>query len=312
MLTLGISSHFLDSISEPGEGRIENLAPDVWNFSHLPVLSTSMNLVNIETLDLPGLQPYRTLRRPVEHHREGFFVAEGEKVVLRLLESPLEIVSALVTPEWLHDLEKRGDWSSRNMAVYVAPKRLLETIVGYRLHQGIMAVGRIPPPAGLNEILPSLPKPLLLVAIDGLTNAENLGVLVRNCAAFGVQALIVGETSSSPYLRRAVRNSMGSIFSLQVAPVPNLVQTLNELRSAWGVTAIAAHPRAAGTLANIDVQDNCCVVFGSEGDGISSAVLEACSTKAAIPMRDGIDSLNVASASAVFLYEVKRQRTGEE
>src|SRR5208282_1880680 len=79
-----------------------------------------------------------------------------------------------------------------------------------------LAVGKVPPPASLEDILSKNPKPLLLVAVDALTSAENLGALVRNCVAFGVQALIVGETSSSPFLRRAVRNSMGTIFQLPV------------------------------------------------------------------------------------------------
>ena len=84
------------------------------------------------------------------------------------------------------------------------------------MFQGVLAVGKIPPPASLDDILSKSPKPRLLVAVDALTSAENLGALVRNCVAFGVQALIVGETSSSPFLRRAVRNSMGTIFQLPV------------------------------------------------------------------------------------------------
>lgn len=268
-----------------------------------------MKTLEIDKLDLPGLRPYKTLRRPVDHNREGIFVAEGEKVVLRLLESRMEVVSILLTPEWLERLRERSELSSRETLVYVAPKHLMETIVGFHLHQGIMAVGKIPTPVRLFDLLPQLAKPYLLVAVDGLTNAENLGVLVRTCAAFGVQALIVGETSSSPYLRRAVRNSMGAVFSLPVAPVESLSKVLRELHASHGVETVAAHPGSTKKLPQINVRRGCCFVFGSEGEGISPSVLEACSQTAAIPMHNGVDSLNVAVASAVVLYEVRRQRS---
>ena len=263
----------------------------------------------IHTLDDPALQTYRTLRRPVEHHRQGIFVAEGSRVVERLLHSKLEVLSVLATPQWLEFFRSTLESLSPAPEVFVGERSLLETIVGFHLHQGIMAVGRIPRPAALNEILSGAERPYLLVGVDGLTNAENLGVLVRNCAAFGVQALIVGETSSSPYLRRAVRNSMGSVFSLPVVHVNQLPSTLAELRQHHAVRIIAAHPGAPHhTLPHSSLRADCCIVFGSEGEGISSDVLAVCDDTVAIRMHNNVDSLNVASASAVFLHEARRMR----
>jgi tRNA G18 (ribose-2'-O)-methylase SpoU len=172
----------------------------------------------------------------------------------------------------------------------------------------VLAVGRIPALPALPEILARSPKPRLFVAVEGLTNAENLGALVRNAAAFHVQALIVGETSSSPFLRRAVRNSMGTIFRLPVIETDNLVAALGGLR-AQGIRCIAAHPRAsAATLSRADFAGDCCIVFGSEGHGLTPAALQACDDAAAIPMPSTVDSLNVGAAAAVFLYEANRQR----
>jgi tRNA G18 (ribose-2'-O)-methylase SpoU len=146
--------------------------------------------------------------------------------------------------------------------------------------------------------------------VDALTNAENLGALVRNCVAFGVQGLLVGETSNSPYLRRAVRSSMGTIFQLPVVELASLAQTLRELRG-QGIRCVAAHPHTdRRTVAQSDLALDCCLVFGSEGYGISPAVLEQCDEAVAIPMHPGVDSLNVGSAGAVFLYEASRQRGG--
>jgi len=266
----------------------------------------------VEALDDKELQPYRTLRRPLEHFQQRIFVAEGEKVVRRLLDSSLEVVSLLMTPQWYETLSRTSNLetvtSSHSTKIYLADKHLLESIVGYNLHQGIMAIGKVPRERTLEEILASVKKPYLLVALDGLVNAENVGVVVRNCAAFGVDAILVGETSSSPYLRRAVRNSMGTVFQLPVVHLEHLADTLRELRQ-HDVRILGTTPKATVMLQQTNLRGNICIVFGNEGEGISRNILTLCSKFVAIPMRTGTDSLNVASASAVVLYEANRQRT---
>jgi tRNA G18 (ribose-2'-O)-methylase SpoU len=285
----------------------------------------------ISSFDSPELQPYATLRRPVEHRQQGIFVAESEKVVRRLLESRLTVVSVVLPEKWLLEYRPLLEARPETVHVYLAEKKVLETLIGFTMFQGVLAVGKVPPPASLAEILAKSPLPKLFVAVDELANAENLGALVRNCVAFGVQALIVGETSSSPYLRRAVRNSMGTIFQLPVieiggaklpagrettlksdsrghSPDQTLVQTLRELRS-HGIRCIAAHPHTdQKLLSQTDFTGDCCLVFGSEGAGISRAVLKSCDEAVAIPMSPTVDSLNVGAAGAVFLYEANRQR----
>ena len=184
------------------------------------------------------------------------------------------------------------------------------------MFQGVLAVGKLPARLSFDDVLQKSPSPRLMVAVDGLSNSENLGALVRNCAAFRVQSLIVGETSSSPFLRRAVRNSMGAIFQLPVLELENnthdkgsknLAQTLKDLR-ARGVRCVAAHPGGKKKLSDADFTRDCCVVFGSEGTGISQSVLESCDEAVSIPMPEKVDSLNVGAAAAVFLYEANRQR----
>jgi tRNA G18 (ribose-2'-O)-methylase SpoU len=272
-----------------------------------------MHLVSVTTLDESDLQPYKTLRRPLEHERSGIFVAEGEKVVRRLLESNLDVSTILLTPEWLEQYRPTLEGRPGDLRVYVAPKNLVESIVGFHLHQGIMAVARIPTPIGLAQAIRQSKRPALFVAVEGLTNAENLGVLVRNCAAFGADALLVGETSSSPYLRRAVRNSMGTVFTLPVVHLTSLVEAINEMKSVHGLRVVAAHPHAEKkTLHTVSLREDTCVVFGSEGEGIDPAVLAVCDDSVTIPMENNVDSLNVASASAVFLFEVQRQRKNSD
>ena len=267
------------------------------------------HLHRIESLDLPELAPYRTLKRPVNHQALGIFVAESEKVVRRLLASHFHVVSVLLPEKWVSEFETLLRLRPENIPVYVVEKKeLLERLIGFSMFQGVMAVGKVPAPVLLDEIIAKSSQPRFFVAVDALANAENLGVLVRNCVAFGVQALLVGETSSSPFLRRAVRNSMGTIFQLPVVEPTNLAHALRELRD-QGVRCIAAHPSASGkTVAQADLSSDCCVVFGSEGYGISPNVLRACDEAVAIPMPPTVDSLNVGSAAAVFLYEANRQR----
>jgi tRNA G18 (ribose-2'-O)-methylase SpoU len=265
-------------------------------------------LNKIESFDQPELQPYRTMRRQMEHKEQGIFVAEGEKVVRRLIESRFEVISALLPEKWFRDLEPMLAARPETIQVFIAEKELLETLTGFSMYQGLLAVGRIPPPLPLEAILEQAPRPRLLAAIDSLSSAENVGALVRNCAAFNASALIIGETCTSPYLRRAVRNSMGAILHLPVFQSQNLAGTLKELRGK-GIRSVAAHPHVDGrTLLQADLTAECCLVFGSEGYGISPAVLAACDDAVAVPMPPIVDSLNVGAAAAVFLYEANRQR----
>ncbi|HZR16518.1 MAG TPA: RNA methyltransferase [Verrucomicrobiae bacterium] len=263
----------------------------------------------IDSFDIPDLQPYRTMRRQSEHRQQGIFVAEGEKVVRRLLQSRFAVVSVLLPDKWLTELTPLLERRPEQVRVYVADKSLLETLTGFSMYQGLLAIGKVPLQPSLQEIFAAAAKPRLLVALDGLSSAENVGALVRNCAAFNVHALLTGATSTSPFLRRAVRSSMGAIFHLPIIEVTDLAATLVSLRG-QGIRCVAAHPHVAGhTVCKADLRSDSCIVFGSEGYGLSPAVLSVCDEAAAIPMPQTIDSLNVSSAAVVFLYEASRQRS---
>jgi len=269
-----------------------------------------IHVQTIAALDLPELAPYRTLRRSAEHEALGIFVAEGDKVVRRLLESDFGVVSVLLPTDRLAEFEPllRARPEAEIPVYAVTKKSVLEELVGFEMFQGVLAIGKIPTVVTLEKILAASARPRLFAAVAGVTNAENIGLLVRNCAAFGAQALLVGETCSSPFLRRSVRNSMGTIFQLPVVTSVNLVQSLNDLRG-QGIRCFAAHPHTEKKfLSQTDLTGDCCLVFGSEGRGLAAAVLAACYEAVAIPMAAGVDSLNVGAAAAVFLYEAARQR----
>jgi tRNA G18 (ribose-2'-O)-methylase SpoU len=268
----------------------------------------TLHIETVQSLDAPELALYRTLKRPEEHERAGVLVATNAKVVRRLLASRFPVVSALLTPAWLAELEASLRARPEEIRVYVGERALLETITGYQLHQGALAVARIPSRPSFEQLLTLSARPLLLAAVEGIASAENLGSVVRSSAAFGVSFLIVGETCGSPFQRRAVSGSMGAIFEQPVVQVENLVATLNALR-AKGVRCLAAHPRpGARKLTAVDLRGDCCLVFGAEGPGLTDAALAACDETVEIPMPSHMNSLNVAAATAVFLYEATRQR----
>lgn len=263
----------------------------------------------VDTLDLPELAPYRTMKWQYEHRKDGIFVAEGEKVVRRLLESDMEIVSLLLPPSWLTEyadlLARRPEPMIR---AFTAERNALEELTGFTMYQGVLAVGRVPERMTLEKMIAGAAAPGLLVAVESVSNAQNLGSLVRNCAAFGAHGIITGETCCSPYLRRAVRGSMGTIFKLPSLEVASLEETLRTLRSR-GYKIIAAHPHTdQRRLSQANFRQNVVILLGSEGNGLSQAILDQCDEAVAIPMQNEVDSLNVGTAGAIFLYEAARQR----
>lgn len=264
----------------------------------------------LEDFDLPELEPYRTLRRRKDMERLDQFVAEGEKVVRRLLDCriPFQIESLLLTPEWLLKLRPELDTRPEEMHAYLAEHQVIEEITGFTVYQDLKIAARFLETHTMEGIRETAPHPWLFVACDGLANAENMGTVIRNTAAFGGHGLIVGETSTSPLLTRTIRASMGTIFDLPFVHEENLVNALKDLK--WqGVKIVGAHAHdEKKTIAGTNFREDVCIVFGSEGHGLSPEVQAICDDLVLIPMAGKVDSLNVGSSVAVFLYEIARQR----
>ena len=259
-----------------------------------------------------ALEPYKTLRLRKDLGRLTRFVAEGAKVVDRLLESAYPVESILATEAAFARVKHLVDARPDVIRVFLAAtKSGIHAVTGFE-SEDIKAVGLVPRPSILEDLLRDAPRPRLFAAIDGITNAENVGVIVRNAAGLGVQGLLVADSSCSPFLTRAIRTSMGTVFRLPVVEGLSLVNALHRLRTE-GLRSVAAHPAVTGrSLSDVDFRGDVCIVLGSEGEGISAPVLAACDEAAAIPMAAGVDSLNVASAAAAFFYEAARQRrTGD-
>lgn len=250
-------------------------------------------MISITDIEDERIRPYFTLRARQEfalREEGGLFVAESEKVVRSLLESGLEVVSLLAEPAYYERLTvDRVPEEGR----FTASKELLDRVVGMRLHQGVMAVGKRPAPLQVVEEGP-------VVALDGLANAENVGAIARSCAAFGAKALIVDAGSSDPYLRRSVRVSMGGIFHVPVLYCDDLAACLKGLKGFTVVgTGLGPECKPLGQLPARSV-----LVIGAEGEGMRKEVKEVCDLLVTIPISDKVESLNAAVAASVLLYQV--------
>lgn len=270
-----------------------------------------MTLKELKTLDAPGLSGYQTMRRSHIHRDEGYFVAEGEKTIRRLLESHLRVRNLLLPEKWLEEyrplIEKRLALGLE-MDIYTVEKKRLESLTGFSFYQGILAMADIPENICPHQLLESKEKPLSFIAIEDVTNTGNMGMIARNCAGLGAELLITGARCCSPYIRGAVNASMGTIFKLPHHESSNLPGTLESLKAS-GMRLIGAHPREGShSLDRSHLHGDVCVVFGSEGPGLSDEIIGLCDQTVVIPMAAGIDSLNVANATAIFLYEIHRQR----
>jgi tRNA G18 (ribose-2'-O)-methylase SpoU len=262
------------------------------------------------------IQPYTSMTNATQLY-ERIVVVEGAKVVKRILQSSLRLVSFFATARYyeqfaseLHDKQQRNELAAEHC--YIADKTLMSEIVGYELHEGVMALAKEPIIRNFYDEIRTIALPA--VCLSGVVDAENVGAIVRNCAAFGVQSLIIDGTTSSPYLRRAVRVSLGGIFGMRVFHSYHLADELYDLKQIRRARVVAADlSPSALSLASYTFPQNFVLLFGSEGSGLSHESLSAADDLVQIPIYPSsespfaVHSLDVAAASAIMLYQARMQ-----
>jgi tRNA G18 (ribose-2'-O)-methylase SpoU len=263
----------------------------------------------IQKYDPSAVDDFRSLRGKGGLFEKGFFIAESEKIVRKVLESTIEIHSAYITKEHFENLRPLFDTRSDSTNVFLASKEEMEKVVGYPLHQGLMLACRIPDNPELLTAMQEWKSPWMAIALDTIADAENMGAIIRNAAAFGARAVIVDEQSCNPWLRRSVRVSMGTIVDVAIILVGDLAESLRALKASPNVRIIGAALREdSSDLSEVNPSGNTILVFGSEGWGLRESVVQQCDMLAKIPMTPGIDSLNVAIASGIFMHWLSRSR----
>jgi tRNA G18 (ribose-2'-O)-methylase SpoU len=183
----------------------------------------------------------------------------------------------------------------------------MERVMGFKFHSGVVACGRRKPRATIDEVVPRDRERLTLVVCPDLSNVENVGSMIRLCAGFGVDALILGEHSHDPFWRQSVRVSMGTIFTLPIVHSDDLLRDLRRLRGEWDVEiAATVLDENAEALEHARRPARFGLMFGNEAQGLDAAHVAACDRRVTIPMKLGTDSLNVAIAAGIFLYHFTR------
>jgi tRNA G18 (ribose-2'-O)-methylase SpoU len=261
--------------------------------------------LKIDSLDDPRIGPYRMLKERELARDGGRFIAESEQIVRRLIASDLKVESVLLAQRRVEEI---APIVPPGLPVYVVADAMMRDVIGYKFHSGVIAVGVKPPLRTLDDTLPRDAQSLKLVICPETANTENLGGMIRIAAAFGVDAMILGEQSCDPFFRQSVRVSMGTVFRLPIIQSQNLLRDLDRLKREWNVELIAAVVDDANAaipsdpLAEARASSRWALLFGNEAQGLSKSVIEGCDRRVTIPMKLGTDSLNVMVAAGIFLY----------
>ena len=245
----------------------------------------------------PRLDDFRDLMQADRLSRRGVVIAEGVNVVERLARSPYRIRAVLGVPAKLQALAPV--LAGRDVAVYEVDKWTLSEVVGFRVTRGVLASADRPAPVTAESLIAAGNR---FVVLEAINDFENLGAVFRNCAAFGVDAVLLDPRCADPLYRRSVRVSMGHVFGVGFAVLGEAWPDSLGLLRASGVRLLAMTPRpVASPLTGLDRPDRWALLLGAEGPGLSEAALAAADEWVRIPMAGGVDSLNVATAGAVAL-----------
>ncbi|MBK3628777.1 MULTISPECIES: TrmH family RNA methyltransferase [Streptomyces] len=278
------------------------------------------DLISVEDPDDPRLRDYTGLTdvelRRKREPAEGLFIAEGEKVIRRAKDAGYEMRSMLLSAKWVDVMRDVID--ELPAPVYAVTPELAERVTGYHVHRGALAsMQRKPLPtaadlllAARRGVVPADPPDdagQRVAIFEGFVDHANLGAAFRSAAALGIRAILLSPDCADPLYRRAIKVSMGAVFSVPYARFDTWPAGLDVVRDA-GYDILAMTPDEKATpLDRLHPErfERCAIMLGSEGHGLSTYALRAADEWVRIPMSAGIDSLNVAAASAVAFYATR-------
>jgi len=242
----------------------------------------------------------RRRRRPRRGGDGGFFIAESAVVVRRLLRSPYQLRSLLVSDNGLVGLG--ADLDLTDAPVYLATPAVVAEICGFAFHRGVMAAADRRPLPDLATLVAGVE---LIVVTESVNDNENLGALFRNAAAFGAGAVVLDPTSADPLYRRSIRVSAGHVLAVPFTRVADWPASIGELqRLGFEVLALTPEREGSRPLDSVRRRPRQALMVGAEGSGLSEQALAAADRRVRIPLMAGVDSLNVATAVAIALYEL--------
>lgn len=297
-----------------------------------------MPLIYIQTLDDPRLVVFRDVKATRHSKWKGRFIAEGARLVKRLLQSDFVVESLMLSEGRVDEF---APWLRPDIPTFVMPQTLAAELVGYNFHCGAMACARRKPDLTIDDIAPSFGERMTLVVCPDVNDPENIGTLIRLGAAFGIDALLLGSACADPFSRRVLRVSMGNALTLPIVCSRDLKSDLLRLKTEWQIELAATVVESSdptdndgigssAAMLNDEVQrpllskrkiesdhstcdapefltaqstrpERMALLFGNEANGLGSDWIELCDRRLTIPM-SGADSLNVAVAAGIFLH----------
>ncbi|MBR6513293.1 MAG: RNA methyltransferase [Clostridia bacterium] len=261
------------------------------------------NIIEITDFNAPELDVYARLSEVQLLNREfphkGMFIAESPKVIERALDAGYEPVSCLMEKKHIEGegkpiLDRIGD-----VPVYCAEFDILTQLTGFKLTRGMLCAMRRRPLASVKEICENKSR---IVILDKVMNPTNVGAIIRSAAALGMDAVLLTPGCSDPLYRRAARVSMGTVFQIEWTFLAD--ESLDEIKALGFKTVAMALKDESISVSDpkLNAEEKLAVIMGTEGDGLSDETIEDCDYTVKIPMYHGVDSLNVAAASAVAFY----------
>lgn len=260
----------------------------------------------IDDPDDPRLVDYRDLTdaelRARREADEGLFVAEGVHVIRRLVRSAYPVRSVLVAPRKLEAL--REDLAGLTAPVYVASQDVLNRVVGFNIHRGAVAVAGRLAPQRAEAVAANAAR---VVVVEGMTDQENLGLIFRNAAGLGIDAVLLCPRTCDPLYRRTVRVSMGHVLATPHARFVRWPHGLDDLNAAGFKTVALTPDPSAVDLDAVDPRptDKVAILVGAEGPGLTPGAMARAGVRVRIPMAAGVDSLNVAAAAAIAFHHFR-------
>ncbi|MDE6574785.1 MAG: RNA methyltransferase [Muribaculaceae bacterium] len=263
-----------------------------------------MKLIEISSLDHPGIEVFASLTDGQLRNRldpgNGIFIAESPKVIRIALASGYTPVSLLCERKHIEGDAADIIATNPDMPVYTGSRELLTELTGYKLTRGVLCAMRRKPLPTVKDICSGAKR---IAVMDGVSDSTNIGAIFRSAAALGVDGIVLSTTSCDPLNRRAVRVSMGTVFMIPWTTVEpaNLYGSLR--KEGFKIVALALTDRSVGIDDPVMLAEpRLAMVLGTEGDGLAREAIEDADYVARIPMSRGVDSLNVAAASAVAFY----------
>ena len=274
------------------------------------------NMIEITDFDAPELDVYARLTEAQllnkDHPEDGLFIAESPKVISRALDGGYEPVSVLVErKQVLEDAETIAVLGKcGNVPVYTAEFEVLTKLTGFKLTRGMLCAMKRRRLPGLQEICNGCDR---IAVLENVMNPTNVGAIFRSAAALHMDAVILTGGCSNPLYRRASRVSMGTVFQIPWTFVDNSViwpeEGMKILRELGFKTAAMALKEDSASIEDPELmkEDKLAVILGTEGDGLAPETIADCDYTVMIPMSHGVDSLNVAAASAVAFWQLGKR-----